>query len=96
MESYIFTVRGSHSDEDAQDFMVSILSQEYCPEAGDEARRKTFRRVLAQTDEEIAKRIAKMHENSPIEYSFKGMDKDSKLPIHTFWGITIHKDGVTQ
>ena len=91
---YIYTIRGSHSEEDAIDFMIRILLQEHSDEAADEARIKGFKRTFAQTDAEINSRLKKMHAHSQNEYSYKGIDTQTGLSVYAFWGLTQH--GVTQ
>ena len=91
--NYVYTIRGSRSEEDAIEFMIGILMTEYCGIAGDEARVKGFRRTLAQTNEEIDKQLTKMHINSPGRYAYSGMHKG--LPVYIFFGVTQFQRGVT-
>ena len=84
--NYIYTISGSRSEEDAKDMMIGILETEHSSKASERACEKGFKRVLAQTNDEIDKRLKRMHNNSQGEYSYKGVDGKS-LAIYTFWGI---------
>jgi len=85
---YIYTVKGSRSEEDAMDFMVGILSTEYSAAMAKIAVDKGFKRVLAQTNEEITTRLEKMSNLSPGEFAYCGLDQEDGLSIYTFWGKT--------
>ena len=80
--NYIYTISGSRSEEDAKDMMIGILEIEHSANACD----KEFKRVFAQTNDEIDKRLKRMNNNSPSEYSYKGTDNQG-LAIYTFWGV---------
>ena len=84
--NYIYTISGSRSEEDAKDMMIGILETEHSAKASERACDKGFKRVLAQTTDEINKRLKKMHNNSPGEYSYRGTDNKT-FAIYTFWGI---------
>ena len=85
---YIYTVKGSRSEEDAMDFIVGILSTEYSAMMAKIAVEKGFKRVLAQTNEDITARLEKMNDLSPGEFSYCGLDQKDGLSIYTFWGKT--------
>ena len=86
---YVYTVKGNRSELDAIDFLRGILMSEYCGDAELDATQRGFKRVLAQTDEEINRRLSRMGPKSPIEYSYKGTDNNAA--VYTFWGITSYK-----
>ena len=95
MRNYVYTVRGARSEEDAVDFLVSILSTEYCDAAGDEAKRKGFKRSMAQSDSDINNRLTRLHAFSEGEYSYKGTDEFG-LFVYTFWGVTSFQPRIPQ
>jgi hypothetical protein len=86
---YVYTLKGNQSERDAIDFMAGILMSEFCGAAEHEAQAKGFRRMFAQTDEQIQDRLNQMHDNSPGEYAYKGTDKQG-LSVYTFWGKTSY------
>ena len=85
--NYIFTVDGSQSEEDAIDFLIGILETEYSDQVSEHARKKGFKRIFAQTNDEIDTRLRRMSINSPGEYAYNGSDGKTRLAIYTFWGI---------
>ncbi len=84
--NYIYTVAGSRCEEDAIDFMIGILETEYSSKVSQHACEKAFKRVMAQTDQDINKRLERMSSHSSGEYSYRGTGKDG-LAIYTFWGL---------
>ena len=80
--NYIYTIGESQSERDAIDAIISVLEIEHSVDI----REKKFKRVLAQTNDEIDKRLKKMDNNSPGEYSYKGVDSKG-LAIYTFWVV---------
>ena len=87
MNTFIYTVRGARSENDAKQFLLDIILTEYSQYDADDVMLKGFRRTFAQTDEHIATRLKLMHPFSPTEYSWGGIDKKHGK-IYIFWGFT--------
>lgn len=84
MENFVYTVRGCMNEEDAIAFLVSIIEDEYSDIIANNIRINGFRRVFAQTDGDIIKRLKTMNASSPCEFAFSGFEGTAK--IYTFWG----------
>jgi hypothetical protein len=90
MQTFYYTIRGAKSEQDAQQFLLNILMQEYSGTHSDFVKAKGFTRRLEQFDVHINARIEKMHKDSLTEYSFGGFSDDSKKSSdYTFWGVTL-------
>ena len=87
MNTFIYTIRGARSENDAKQFLLDIILTEYSQYDADDVMLKGFRRTFAQTDDEIDIRLNKMHKHSPTEYSWGGIDKKHGK-LYIFWGYT--------
>lgn len=103
MHTYVITISGAISEEDAIGILVDILITGYGLQTGEEAEWKGFRRVFTTigkdevfsnhnlaTDGYIQMRISGMHEYSPVEYMWSGLDKQG-MSKYTFWGVSSYR-----
>ena len=87
MNTFIYTIRGARSENDAKQFLLDIILTEYSQYDADDVMLRGFQRTFAQTDDEISTKLDKMSQHSPTQYSWGGPN------IYIYWGITPHATG---